>query len=356
MTNDELDRLAALIAKALEKEVGPAESRGTGQQSRDTWLRPPVRPEPPARGGEPAPWTGAAQSLGDVAPVREPSAPRHRADVREMVAAVRAAAAGKGAPAAPSIRAAESRARKRVRALPITVRVGVSNRHLHLSPEHLEALFGSAPLSTARPLLQPGQFAANETVAVVTAKGRIEGVRVVGPARGHTQLELARSDASSLGIDPPVAASGALDASIGGVVLVGPHGRVELARGVIVAARHLHLAPADADRWGLGDGDRIDVECGAGSRATRFRDVLVRAGPTHATELHLDTDEAGAAGVVTGDSARIVAWRDAAPRRRTLVTERDVVALAGRRERIPGNALLTPSARDRARALGLIDS
>ena len=237
--------------------------------------------------------------------------------------------------------------------MPIAVPLGVSNRHIHVSSDHLTALFGTATLTSARPLLQPGQFAANEAVAVVGPKGRLDHVRIVGPARGATQVELAPSDASTLGIEPPVAASGQLAQSLGGVTLIGPSGRVDLSKGVIVAARHLHLAPADAERWGLRDGDRLAVNCGRGARAVTFHDVLVRSGDAHVTEFHLDEDEAHAAGVVTGDTAEIVGWREAAARARMLVTERDVVAISQRRETIPGNALLTPSARDRARALGL---
>ena len=369
MTTDELDRLAALIADALTNSpAGEMASRdgrgrrgpvnGPNRSSREStsWVLAPVRPEPPARGGEPAPWTGAGQSLGDVAPGRH-DPPRHRADAGELAAAVRAAAAGKAPPPARQATGRiEHASRRRVRAMPIDVKLGVSNRHIHLSPDDHRQLFGPAELTPARPLLQPGQFAANETVAVVGPKGRIDAVRIVGPARGATQVELARSDAILLGVEPPVAASGALDTSIGGVTLVGPHGRVALSRGVIIAARHLHLSPADAQRWGFRDGDRIVVAAGSGARATTFHDVLVRAGPSHATELHLDADEARAAGVSTGDTARIVAWREAGASRRALVTERDVVALASRREQLPAGAILTPSARDRARALGLLDS
>jgi putative phosphotransacetylase len=232
----------------------------------------------------------------------------------------------------------------------------VSHRHLHLSPEHLRALFGSAPLTTARALLQPGQFAANESVTVVGPKGRIDHIRIVGPARRDTQLELALSDAVLLGVAPPLAASGNVRGSLGGVTLIGPHGRVELATGVIVAARHLHLSPADGARWGLRDGDQLSVRCGEGARAVTFHDVLVRSGPAHATELHVDADEARAAGVSSGEPAQIVAWVEGKPSRRVLVTERDVLLVAARRDSLPAGALLTPSARDRARALGLLDT
>jgi putative phosphotransacetylase len=216
------------------------------------------------------------------------------------------------------------------------------------------ALFGTAQLTSLRSIKQPGQFAANEVVDVVGPKGRITAVRVVGPFRAETQLEVALSDTVVLGIEPPVAASGSLDASTGGVTVIGPYGRVELTRGVIVAARHLHLSPSDAERFGLRDGDRLDVTCGIGTRRTVFCDVLVRAGPSHETELHLDTDEALAAALRSGDMAKIVALREPAALARRLITERDVRAIARSQGSIPAGALLTPSATDRARTLGLL--
>jgi putative phosphotransacetylase len=359
MTSEELDRLAALIAQALEgMETRPSPSaRGQPRVPRRapvaSWVSAPVGPEPPSRGGEPPAWSGASQSLGDLAPIREAQRPRHRADPGEMAVAVRTAAAGKGPPVTVTRGTPTPPSRRRVQVMPIAVPLGVSNRHIHLSADHLRALFGPAPLTPARSLLQPGQFAAKEVVAVEGPKGRLDHVRIVGPARGETQVELALGDAVTLGIEPPVAVSGQLAQSLGGVTLIGPSGRVALSKGVIVAARHLHLSPTDAERWGLRDGDRLAVHCGRGARAVTFRGVLVRSGDAHATELHLDVDEGRAAGVATGDTAQIVEWRGSTAPVRILVTERDVVAIAQRREAIPGNAILTPSARDRAQALGL---
>jgi putative phosphotransacetylase len=191
-------------------------------------------------------------------------------------------------------------------------------------------------------------------VSAVTTGGRIDAIRVVGPARGETQLELAMSDAARLGVTPPVTSSGQLATSIGGVTLVGPNGRLELARGVIVAARHLHLSLADGARWGFADGDLLDVRCGESSRAVTMHGVLVRCGASHATELHLDVDEARAAGVSSNDIARVVAWHPRDATRRVLITERDLLEIVRLRQRIPSGALLTPSARDRARTLGLL--
>jgi putative phosphotransacetylase len=353
MTESELDRLADLIARALlDRATDESQARGS------TWLPTPVRPAPPDRGQEPPAWSGAAQDLGDVAPSRDGgNPPRHRATIAELTRATRAAAAGKGrAPHAASAEPARQLTRRRpANAGAIDVRIGISNRHVHLSAADLQTLFGASALTVARPLTQPGQFAATQTVAVVGPKGELGAVRVVGPARSETQLEIAASDAAELGVQPPVAASGALADSIGGVTLVGPAGRVELRKGVIIAARHLHLATADSRRWGLRDGDRLDVRCGVGAREATLHSVLVRAGDGHATELHLDSDEARAAGVKTGDAARITAWREPTVGKRQLITERDVMRLARDGARVPTGAMLTPSARDRAVALGILD-
>jgi putative phosphotransacetylase len=354
VTNDELDRLADLIARALLEQAPPADRKRPAA----TWVPAPVRPAPPERTGDPPVWSGAAQDLTDVAPSpNRDGVPRFRVSTAELARATRAAAAGKGIPPQTADREPARRlTRQRAAGAPsIDVRLGVSNRHVHLSEADLRTLFGGASLTVARQLTQPGQFAAAESVAVHGPKGKLDVVRIVGPARGETQLEIAASDASSLGVEPPVAASGALAGSVGGVTLVGPAGRVELRRGVIIAARHLHLAPADARRWGLRDGDRLDVRCGTGARSATLHDVLVRSGDGHATELHLDADEARAVSVKTGDPATVIAWRSPGSRKRPLITERDVQNLARSGQSLPPDAILTPSARDRARALRMLD-
>jgi putative phosphotransacetylase len=353
VTNDELDRLADLIARTLI-ERQPSQPSAP----RTSWVPAPVRPEPPVRVHEPPVWSGAAQTLGDVAPsANRADAPQFRVSTAELVQATRAAAAGKGKPPERASRDPQARlTRARASNAPaIDVRIGISNRHVHMSADDLRTLFGASPLTVARELTQPGQFAANETVVVEGPKGRLESVRIVGPTRGDTQLEIAASDAATLGVEPPVAASGSLDGSIGGVTLIGPAGRVVLRRGVIIAARHLHLSPADARRWGLRDGDRLDVRCGTGPREATLHGVLVRSGEGHATELHLDADESRAVGVKTGDSAAVIAWRSPGARKRPLITDRDVQQLARNGQTLPPNAIVTPSARDRARALGLLD-
>ncbi len=352
MNDKDLDRLAVLIAAELDRLLQKA------PDARASWLRNPVRPEPPARTGEAPAWAGASQPLGDIAPVRKPLPSEHRTDPAVATVAIRAAAAGRAPPRSAGVpstspRTGRASGRRRGTAIGREVKIGVSNRHVHLSEADARVLFGEGGLQAKRPLTQPGQFAAEQSVTVVAGTARLAAIRVVGPSRGETQLELARSDAVALGIVPPVAGSGQLQESIGGVTLEGTHGRIALKRGVIVAGRHLHLSTDDAAAWGLSDGDTVSVRCGSGHRAVTLHGVRVRSGSAHATELHLDRDEAYGAGVESGAIARIVGLDTASTRRRPLFTERDVVSAARRGETIPPDALLTPSARDRARALGL---
>ena len=349
MKTDDLQGLSEKIANQLAAAGARA------------WLPGPVRPEPPGRPtpGALPPWAGAAQALSDVAPVRRSAGhPRNRADYPAMVVAERQAAAGRGASPLPSGSQAGA-ARPATAKTPREVPIGVSNRHLHVSDRDFAALFGAGKSPTPqRPITQPGQFAAAESVTVAGPGGRIEGVRIVGPARGRTQLELSPADCRTLGITAPTAVSGRLEGSAGGVTLEGPAGKVALESGVIVAQRHLHVASADAKKLGLADGDAVAIECGPAGRRVTLHDVVVRMGPSHATELHLDTDEANAAQVKTGDAARILAasrGAKASGRRRPLLVERDVAVLAARGETLAagGPYLLTPAARDRAKALGI---
>ena len=317
MTDQEIERLVALVVEALLRQ-GQRALPGDAAPREATWLPTPVRPEPPQRATEPPVWSGAAQQLEGVTPGLPDGGARgarafeggtsrsRRASTADMTNAVRAAAAGRAsAPNVAPVGRTRHTGSSRSRSLEIDVAIGVSNRHIHLSPAHARQLFGIDQPTVLRPISQPGQFAANETVSVSGPRGKLDAVRVVGPARGETQLEISLSDAYRLGIEPPIAASGALATSVGGVTLHGSTGTVSLASGVIVAARHLHLSSEDSSRWGLADGDRLDVRLGSGARLTTYHDVLVRAGKQYATELHLDADEAFAAGVKSGDRARI---------------------------------------------------
>ncbi len=180
------------------------------------------------------------------------------------------------------------------------VPVAVSNRHVHLCAADVEVLFGQGyQLKVLRGLSQPGQFACGETVTLAGPKGSVEKLRVLGPARGETQVEILQSDSFKLGIEPVVRMSGDLADTPGGR-LVGPAGSVELKRGVIVAARHLHMSAAEAACYGLKNGDSVSVKKG-GARALTFCGVVVRAGEGHSLEVHIDTDEANAAGMLCGE-------------------------------------------------------
>jgi len=183
--------------------------------------------------------------------------------------------------------------------------VGVSARHIHLSPEHIEALFGKGyELTEMKPLSQPGQFAANETVDVRGPKGSFPKVRILGPARKLTQLEISRTDAFQLGIAAPVRESGNI-AGTPGVTIKGPAGELTVDEGVIVAARHIHFHTSDAERWGIRDKQRLRVRL-SGERGLILENVLARVSDSYALDMHIDTDEANAAGAATGDTAEIV--------------------------------------------------
>jgi putative phosphotransacetylase len=184
--------------------------------------------------------------------------------------------------------------------------VAVSGRHVHVARGALDRLFGEGfQLTRMRDLGQPGEFASEQTVTVVGRSMRaIEHVRVLGPVRTYTQLELSRTDAIRLGIDPPVRRSGDLVGSEP-VTLVGPCGSVRLNEGAIMATRHLHMTERDAREHGVADGDRVRIRF-AGDRALVLENVLVRVGKNAALELHLDTDDANAAGVRLPMTVRIL--------------------------------------------------
>lgn len=179
--------------------------------------------------------------------------------------------------------------------------VGVSNRHIHLSAEHIEVLFGSGyTLTKEKDLKQINEFAAKETVTLVGPKGVMRGVRVLGPVRKATQIEISRTDGFILGVAPPLRDSGNIQGSPG-IVVVGPKGAVTLNEGVICAARHIHMEAADAQRFGVADGERVVVKI-SGLRGGCFADVLVRVNPNFRLEFHIDTDEANAVFLKNGDT------------------------------------------------------
>lgn len=243
----------------------------------------------------------------------------------------------------------------------LTIPIGVSNRHFHIAQADLEILFGAGyQLTKLRDISQKGQFAGNETLTVIGPKGKIEKVRIVGPTRGKTQLEISRSDAVLLGIDPPVRYSGDLTGSAG-VHLVGPKGKLNLKEGVIIAQRHIHMTPADAKNFGVKDRDRVVVAPvpkmlppNSEDRAVIFDNVLIRVDESFVLDFHIDLDEANAAGLKMGDKARILGLSTCAsaepPLR--LITENDVrrAILEKRRIRVPVSAKITPAAAELAKA------
>lgn len=173
--------------------------------------------------------------------------------------------------------------------------VETSARHLHVTQEHLETLFGKGfELSNKKDLSQPGQFATNEKVTVVGPKGQL-AMSILGPVRPSTQVEVSFSDARTLGITPPVRESGDIEGSAP-CKLVGPCGEVELDKGVIVAKRHIHTTPEDAQNLGVNDKDIVWVKISTNGRSLVFGDVVVRVSDKFALAMHLDTDEANAAG------------------------------------------------------------
>lgn len=182
--------------------------------------------------------------------------------------------------------------------------VETSARHLHVTQEHLEILFGKgAELHNKKDLSQPGQFATTEKVDVVGPKRTLAGVSILGPVRGATQVEISLTDARSIGIAAPIKESGDI-AGTPGCKLVGPCGEVEISQGVIVAKRHIHVTPEQAAEFGVCDKEIVSLKMATDQRPLVFGEVVVRVSPAFAAAVHIDTDEAnacGASGTVYGE-------------------------------------------------------
>ncbi|MBQ7347012.1 MAG: phosphate propanoyltransferase [Clostridia bacterium] len=184
--------------------------------------------------------------------------------------------------------------------------VGISNRHIHLTREHVDILFGKGyRLTKLKDLSQPGQYACKEQLTLVGPSMRaIEGVRVLGPERKQSQVEISRTDSFTLKVKPPVRESGDIKGSAP-VTIIGPKGIVTLNEGCIIANRHIHMSEEEGKRFGVRDGEYVDVELN-GERRSLFYDVQIRVHKDFRLEMHIDTDDANAAGVGNGFQAKLL--------------------------------------------------
>lgn len=188
----------------------------------------------------------------------------------------------------------------------LRVPVGVSNRHIHVSREDLDILYGKGyELTLRNPLTQPGEFAAQETVIIVGPRRAIENVRILGPLRSHTQVEISQTDAYTLGIKAPVRVSGEIEGTPG-ITIVGPKGTVVLKQGVIRANRHIHILEEDARRYGFRNRQLVAVRTISSTKPTLFYEVMIRASAKAYFEMHIDTDDANAADLKSGDEVEII--------------------------------------------------
>jgi putative phosphotransacetylase len=187
-----------------------------------------------------------------------------------------------------------------------TITVGISARHVHVTRETLDVLFGEGyELTVKKELGQPGQFASNEVIDIVTEKSTFPKVRILGPLRKGDQVEISLTDAMKLGLKTtPVRDSGNVAGSPG-ITLVGPKGKVELKEGVIAALRHIHMSPAEASEFSVKDKDIVKVRCG-GERGLLFDNVLIRVHEQFALEMHIDTDEGNAAMLKNGAVVELI--------------------------------------------------
>lgn len=183
--------------------------------------------------------------------------------------------------------------------------IGISNRHIHLSRSDLDICFGeSYELTPIKDLTQPGQYACKETMTICGPKGAIEEVRVLGPVREKTQVEILAKDNFTLGINAPLRISGDISSSEG-LTLIGPKGSVQLKEGTIIAKRHIHMTKDDAKKHGVDDGQIVSIQI-AGERGGIYDNVIIRSNDNSATECHLDMEEANAFGITSDSKLRII--------------------------------------------------
>jgi putative phosphotransacetylase len=182
--------------------------------------------------------------------------------------------------------------------------IAASNRHIHLSEQAVERLFGKGyQLNKLKDLSQPGQFAAKETVTLIGPKGKLQKVRVLGPARGETQVEISLTDGFAIGEVPPIRDSGDIEGTPG-ITIQGPKGQLKLNKGLICAARHIHMHTNDAARFQVENGERVQVKV-EGERGLTFDNVLIRVSDRYSLEMHIDIDEANAAQIKNGQIGTI---------------------------------------------------
>ncbi|MDR1774102.1 MAG: phosphate propanoyltransferase [Clostridioides sp.] len=183
--------------------------------------------------------------------------------------------------------------------------IALSNKHIHLSQDDINTLFGQDyKLTPFKPLSQPGQFACEEKVDLVGPKGTIKGVRVLGPTRNQTQVEISLADGFTLGVKAPIRESGDLNGTPG-IKIAGPNGEVELQEGLIVASRHIHMNSNDAKNFGVNDKDLVKIKT-EGQRALVFENVLVRVNDSYQLEMHVDVEEGNAAAVKNGELVELI--------------------------------------------------
>jgi acetate kinase len=201
----------------------------------------------------------------------------------------------------------------------LTIPIAISARHLHVTQEALDVLFGKGhALTVYKDISQPGQYACVEKVDLIGPRRTIEGVRIIGPIRPKVQVEISRTDEFTLGIDAPVRNSGDV-AHSPGITLCGPHGELTISEGVICARRHIHMRPEDAQRFAVKDRDVVEVSINSEGRDLTFGDVLVRVSAKYALEMHIDTDEANAAQISRGFSGILAGVDNKAQLRKKLL-------------------------------------
>ena len=182
--------------------------------------------------------------------------------------------------------------------------IGISSRHIHLAAADYARLFPAQPIQPKKALLQPGQYAAEQTVTLVGPKGRLNNVRLLGPLRQTSQVEISRTDARILGIAAPLRMSGNLQGTPG-IRLISPFAELELSGGTIVAQRHIHMSPQDARQLNVSNGQKVSVRSN-GERQLTFDEVVVRVRDDFALEFHIDTEEANAAGLKNGAQVTLI--------------------------------------------------